>query len=369
MKKTNIFGMNRLINHDFTNAYALIVSQLDGEEFAVDDVQKAYEAIEAHDAKLIFIKSGQTKHDRTEVIAGLRDMRHQHLLSLRGRVSYSMRSPIAGEREAASVLFKWLEKEQQFLRSRSILKQAKSVKRLKHDLQLTPSLTTHLTTLNLSDVLSSLITTTSQIDENYKLRNAEQAAETIEANKLRRAAYEAMQTFVIAIEQAIKLEKGDAKVHREYLIQIAKVVTDFHSLHISNATRKKNAAQEAEANQNENPENGEQSGGGVQRMGGKPAKAGRSKTFNVKTMDGMDLQRGGDTSDTLAMNGSLLTGRSSNGGATNGANAVNTENVATEHLTGNGQVTNDATTAPTAKESTAQEHNGATVNQITDQES
>ena len=347
MKKINIFGINRLRNHDFPRVYTLIVSQFEEEVFAVEDVQLAYEVIKAHDMKLNFIKSGIAKHPLTEVIANLRDIRHQCILSLRGRTKYSMKSPFAGEREAANIIFEWLEKEHKFLRSRSIQQQAQSVTRMKHDLGLMPELLEHLATLGLSKLIQSIISTTDEIDKNYKVRIAEKAANTRKSSLMRREAYDAMDTFVVAINQAIKLKKGDVTVHQNYLNQIAGLVSGFQSQQISKATRKKNAAElaEAEANQRCESLNGEQtSEGDVQPIERKP-KRGKSATarrripFGAMATNGINLQNGGapqnsathsdGTRSAFAMsenktNNEVSNGSATNSGATNSAFAVKT---------------------------------------------
>lgn len=282
-----------------------------------------------------------------------------------------MRSPIAEERAAANVIFDWLEMESQFLRSRSIQKQAKSVKRFMDDLLLMPELIAKLELLNLNVAINSLHSTTKQIEENYLVRMAEKKAAKLKADKLRSDAFEAIEVFVVAIEQTVKLKKGDVDLHLHYLNQIHGIVAGFQTEHENRATRRKNAAEaaEAEANQNANPENGVQTGGGdVQPTGGKPAMAGRSRTFGAMSLDGMDLQYGGTTQNggankTFAMNESLTNGR-----ATNGVDAVKTDNEATEPMTGNGQ-RNDVSTEQTTIEPTADEHNGANMNESSDQES
>lgn len=306
MSKIKLYGINRLRNHHFPRAYKRIVSQLNGEEFEVDDVQVAYDILVSHSEEVAKIKNADA-HDLTEEINNLRDMRHQYILSMRGRIVYFQKSPFAAERAAAHALFKWIEKEHEFVRSVSINTQARSIDKLEIGLMENPKLNVHLTTLALTELFESIVEATSEIDMNLKVRIDDQITTKKQNIVLRRIAYKALRVFIVAIEQAIELNKGDINKHEEYLSGIKKVVTNFTSQYDSMATRKQNAKIEAEAkakaaakaaaeaDKNANHENGEQGGADVKPMGGKlVVTAGRSKPFSPKVLDDMDLQQDGD---------------------------------------------------------------------------
>lgn len=356
-----VFLLNRLINQEFPKAYRQIVSRLEGEEFVVEDVQQSFVAVKSQSGKLDFVKSNMAQHPLTNTIAILRDLRHQHLLSLRGRVVYCLKSPIVAEREAASELIVWLNRESDYLRSRSIQHQSQSVYRLAHDVSLSSQLQSALESLGLLGVMDSLSSISTQIDEFHSLRKDDQLAITIKNNELRLNAYAAIQTFVIAVEQTIALKKGDVADHQRYIREVNATVSEFYKLHLARSTRRKNAA-EAAANKVEDPENGAQTNGGMQPMGGKPAMAGRSKIPNVMTMGGMDLQNGGaplnggTQKSAVAMNGSSI-----NGGATNGVDKETDDPSA-----GNGGVKNDVS-EPISRDSATDGHIDAKVNDSSDQ--
>ena len=336
MTQCQIYGMNRLINHDFPRAYTLIVAQFETEEFTVEDVLQAYAAIKVHNEELNFVKEGAAKHRLSKPIAQLRDERHEYLLSLRGRVVYSLKSHVDGERKAAIVIDEWLEKEHKFLRSKSIQKQAESVNRLAHDITLMPELATHLETLGISSAMDSLVSVSKQLDTLYLMRNAEKKAATRKAKQIRDDAYAGMKTFVQAIEQAIKLTKGDIGQHLNYFRLIDGIMTDFDSAQMSMETRRKKAAEEAKANQEANPENGEQeTGGNDEPNGGKPAMASRKRTFNVPTLNGMDLHNG--TTGESMEGRAAMSGSVTNGGANNDAT-----DGAKKPMAGNGQMADNA---------------------------
>ena len=124
-----------------------------------------------------------------------------------------------------------------------------------------------------------------------------------------------MKAFLNSLELANTLGDLDNTVFMGYVNEINDITDHFKAKYQSRTTRRKNVA-EAEANKVENPENGEQTDGEEQLVGGKPAMAGRSETFNVMTTNGIDLQNGG-TKNAVAMRESIT-----NGGAKNGADKI-----------------------------------------------
>ena len=321
MDKINVYYLNRLVNQEFPSAFKEIISRLEGEEFSVEDVQQAFDYLKTQVGELKDIKSNTALHPLTKVIRNSTDERHQHLLSLKGRVLYSLKSPMASERQAADVLYTWLNRERDSLSSKNAVRQTQTVDRMQDDLATSENLNDALGTLGMSGIMDSLRATTSSILRNRSTRKDDKMKGRKKTNELRRNAYKALQTFITAIEQAIVLGKGDQVDNVRYLMEIDEVISEYNAAHERRVTRVKNAAQKAEdENQNAAPENGEQDGGGDKTMnlkGGKPAMAGGMKTFGAKALNGMDLQNGttnGSLDGKLAMNGS-----GTNGAATDGA--------------------------------------------------
>ena len=315
MVKVNISGLNRLINQEFPQAYRLIVSRLEEEEFEVADVQKAFEGVVAQNVELNKVKNKLAKHDLTRIITSLKETRHEHLVSLKGRVTYSMKSHSNDEREAAIILNAWLDREHDFLTRKSIQFQSQSVYRMNDDVVLYPNLFEALTTLGLGDVIDSLVSISNQIDKNFLKRNTDKKAESKKAYELRRNAYKAMQILITSMEQVIELEKDDVDVYNGYLSEIEGILSNFFAEQANRTTRRNNAAQKLEEEQDD------QDGGDVEPMGGKPAMAGGSRTLDAMALGGMDLQNGttnGSLKEKAAMNGSVTNGAATNGAATNG---------------------------------------------------
>ena len=57
-----IYLLNRLINQEFPRAYKRIVSRLEGEEFAVVDVQQSFDSFKTRVQQLDYIKSNVRLH-------------------------------------------------------------------------------------------------------------------------------------------------------------------------------------------------------------------------------------------------------------------------------------------------------------------
>lgn len=178
-----------------------------------------------------------------------------------------------------------------------------------------------------------------------------------------------MKAFVMTIEVAVVLKKGDDVEHFSCLTKIKDVVTDFYTKHQSRVSRQRNAAEEAraEANKNANYEHGEQSGDNVVPLGGKLATTSRSIAFGVKTLNDMDLQSG-DAATNVAMKGAPAMNESVTSGETLGGNNRKANNSAASangaSQTGDGALDN----IPTDDE-TAARHKSVHENENSDQES
>ena len=369
MIKSEYYLLNKLVNKEFPGAYRQIVTHLEEVEFAVEDVQQAFDAVASKVKMLDYMKSNTALHPLTAVIAKLQKERHQNLSSLRGRVVYAKKSPIAEEREAAQTLHVWISREHSSFTKRNMDHQNDAVHRMEHDLKLNPEMSSALTTLGMGSTLQQIVAVSSEILHHTIVRRKDRKAFTSKSKELRHEAYFAMKTFVMAIEVAVVLKKGDEAIHIDCLKQINDVVTDFYTKHQSRICRQRNAAEkaEAEANLYVSHENGEQNGGNVVPMGGKPATVGRSSAYGVKTSNDMDLQNGGAATNvamkgTPAMNESVTSGETLDGNNGKASNSAASANGASQT---EGGVLNKT---PTDKE-TATRHEGADENESSDQES
>lgn len=152
-KTTTIYGMNSLINDEFRYTYQLIVSMFDETKFGVKDVQLAYEKTKVHNKELdIYMMRDFVKHHNSRTIAQLKEVRNEFAERLKNKVKYGLKSPIEGEREAASILDEWVKKEREFLKKTGIEEQLKSAARIKQEVALKPALMVNSSTLGLEGV-------------------------------------------------------------------------------------------------------------------------------------------------------------------------------------------------------------------------
>ena len=329
MVKCNYYLLNRLVNKEFPGAYRQIATHLEGVEFTVEDVQQAFNAMVAKVEALSYIKSNLALHPLTAEIAKLNEERHQNLSSLRGRVVYAKKSPVAEDRKAAQTLHVWISRENSSFTSKNMNHQNDAVHRLEHDMKLNLEIGEALTTLGMMSTITEIVITSSQILDLTVTRRDEKRAATSKSAELRREAYNAMKAFVMAIEVAVVLKKGDDDIHFECLKLINDVVSDFYAKHQSRVTRQRNAAEKAKAETNPHAShvNDEQKGVNVMPMGGKLATASRSNAYGVQTPNDMDLQTDGAATN-VAMKGALAMSKSVNSGETLGGNNEKANNSA-----------------------------------------
>lgn len=356
MNYFSISFLLRLRNQEFPAAYGMISSILEGEEIDVEYVTQSFEAVKAHNKKLLFLKNMKLRHPLTKPISDLKYNRQDYMLSLKGRVTSALKSPIVKEREAAKILDLWLHGHREYLSTASIHEQTMLVDQMMDEISTVPRIQTAIEDAGVMGIMDSIQSTTTELNETFLSRTKEKVAASRKASELRSAAYLDMKAFLNSLELANTLGDLDNTVFMGYVNEINDITDHFKAKYQSRTTRRKNVA-EAEANKVENPENGEQTDGEEQLVGGKPAMAGRSETFNVMTTNGMDLQNGG-TKNAVAMRESIT-----NGGAKNGADKITDVSSTSDE-----GLTNDVLELLTS-ELTTNGHNGAHVNENLDLES
>ena len=249
--------LSKLRNQEFKVAFERICSRLEGEEFAVEDVMQAYGSATAYINELKLLKSEHRPHRLSKQIASDRDQRQESLLSLKGRVTYFLKSPVTSEREAAKLLDFWLNGFGKSYSMPSINKQTGIVNDMFDSQTSSPAIQSAIETLGLMATLDAISSITNKMMAQHEVRESDKRSAILKAAEIRIVAYDKMKTLQTTIEMAIKLKKGDVDMHLEYLRIINFALADFKSLYLSSDTRRKNAAQEAE----EEKENAEHENG------------------------------------------------------------------------------------------------------------
>ena len=261
MTKSLLPFMAQFSNEDFKICFELVCTNLEEKEFTVEDIQLSYENAKAYITHLEVLRSDSGPHPLTQSIQEKRNLRHDYLISFRGRVTYFLKSPVSGERDAAKVLDAWLYRFRKNLNKRSIFKQSEMVQNLNKDLAINPTISQALETLALTSTFNGIMDVTLILLHEHATRKNEKLALTLKSKEVRDVAYDLMRTLQTTIETAIKLGKGSVNELKEYMRIINSNISDTKALHLNSKTRRINAAEKAAEEEKENaiPAEGEQS--------------------------------------------------------------------------------------------------------------
>lgn len=252
--------IKRLKNQVFPVAYERICTDFSGEEFTAENVQLSFDNVKMFVNELRFLKRMQLQHPLTRVITQQKIDRHQQLLSLRGRVTYFLKSPVAAERNAAIALEIWLLNYHESFKSPTISEQTGLVNNMDTEIKHSTVLMESIAALNLNGTLDSIHELTAEMNINHKKRSDDRKAALRKATLLREAAFKKLTTFWKSIEVAIELGTADVAVYTEYLNQINWTMIEYKAMALNSKTRSVNAALKAEEEkENALPEDGEQS--------------------------------------------------------------------------------------------------------------
>ena len=203
MRKNYLPFLKRLRNVEFPVAYEKICSQFEDVEFEVVNVQLSFDSAMDYLQEVVFLKNMRLQHPLTEIISQQKNKRHQHLLSLRGRVTYFTKSPIVNERSAARILEKWLYGYREDFINPSIHGQTGIIVNMMTNINESTVLQQAVEDLNLMSTFDSLSSKTNTIKENDNARLDERKALLLKAKKIRDAGYKKMKIFRSSIELEI----------------------------------------------------------------------------------------------------------------------------------------------------------------------
>ena len=246
MKTNYLTYLIRLRNVEFPVAYESICSKFDDEVFEAENVQQSFDAAKDYLTVVRELKNMRVQHPLTETIGELTKERHQTLLSLRGRVTYFLKSPLDNERTAAKTLDTWLYGYRDDLNYPSIKAQSGIVDNMAMNLDENAALHEAVETLGLVQSFNSLKITTADIKFGNNKRLKDRKAKLLKASIIRETAYTKMNTFRKSIEVVLELKTVDIEKYTNYLDDINWAMADFRSSYLSKTTRNANAALKAE---------------------------------------------------------------------------------------------------------------------------
>ena len=123
MLKINVSCLNSLRNQEFPDALASIFTVLESDVIVEEYVIECLEIAKAERKKLGLLKSKRKGHPLSKTLRELNYNRQDYISSFRGRINYSLKSPIETERKAAKVLHAWLNRYSEYLSSPRIHEQ------------------------------------------------------------------------------------------------------------------------------------------------------------------------------------------------------------------------------------------------------
>lgn len=355
---TNLHLLKRLRNQVYPVAFRKITTVIEEEQFEVEDVQTSFNHLKVAVDNLAGIKNKTRLSPLTRVINDLKSQRHQYLSSMRGVAKANLKTPSESVRTAAITIYTWLNREQEFMAGSTLDKQSQTVFRMMDDLRNESELPEALATLGLTETMDTLATVSGKVERNDAKRAKELTAKKKRTKELRNKAYESLKVLCEVLEHTIKLEKGDAQTHYNYLEEIEDIVKYYAGTVASGVTRRKNADEEnAETDEptDATEADGEQTESKETSGNGKPAMAGGKKTYGVVTLNGVDVQRG-------EPNESEASTDVTDGSETMGNVSSNADVPATDQATGNGEMgTGSASTQCDIANTTPEASNGASV--------
>ena len=283
MKNNYLTYLIRLRNVEFQVAYAKICSQFEGEVFEAENVQQSFDAAQNYLPEVRKLKNMRLQHPLTETIGELTKERHQSLLSLRGRVTYFLKSPLNDERTAAKTLDTWLYGYREDLIYPSIKAQSGIVDSMAENLDVDEAISEAAVALGLVSTLNSLKLMSTDIKSADNKRLKDRKAKLLKANIIRDAAYKKMNTFWKSIEVVLELKTVDIAKYTNYLDDINWAMADFRSSYLSKTTRNANAALKAE--EEKDAEDNSESSNPT------PSNRATGGELNARTFNTLDLQQ------------------------------------------------------------------------------
>lgn len=238
----NCSFLQGLRNQEFPQVFKEICSIYDEEEIDESYVKESLVNLIAHEGDLDFVMETRNPHPLTEVLSNQSKMRKNYLVSLRGRVRTTLKSPIEAERVAAKTLYLWLNKHRRYIYNPSFTLQTRLVDNLMTEYSLKLEVQEALTTLGLSNAFDVIVAITSEIVATLKIRDDEHAANVLKVKTIRDEAYASMVKFLKSLDTAVSLEADGETFYSDYKRKVHVRFDRFKTYLATRTTRSKNAA-------------------------------------------------------------------------------------------------------------------------------
>ena len=246
MVSLNCSFLMRLSNQEFPQAFKEICSLYDEEQIEVLYVKESLVRLIAHEDTLQYVWEMRTPHRLTKVLRKQNKERTDHLVSLRARIKATEKSPIASEREAAQILYLWINKHRKHIYSQSTIIMERLVDNLQTEANFDARISSALTELHLTSVLNSIVELTMGITENVNIRHKENEMNKRKIEKIKRAAYSDMIRFLKSLQTAVNLEDPEDGFYSRFETEIYSRFDKYNTRLLARKTRRDNAKLENE---------------------------------------------------------------------------------------------------------------------------
>lgn len=382
MRKINLSSLNRLRNQEFPDVFRAICSVLERDEITETYLADFLEKAKAKRGGLGLLKNMMRKHPITKPINDMTEDRHNYLMSITGKITAGLKSPLANERKAAQVLDVWLQRYSANLKKPRTTEQNTLVEQMTEDIEIDTNIAEAMESLDLDPSFASIKLITADIMKAFDDRSENREIERIMAKEVRREAYEAMKRLINALDMAIEEGNENSAKYIRYWNEISKIIDAYYVKVQMRSKWYQYAADKKKEQAVDNETEGEMGDGAdgntpAQRTTPRMFTTMQNKPYSAAGLDNgmdMDLQNAGETNVDLAATGDAMNGSGTinnndvatpSDGNTAQADDAKTDNVATteDNATGNGVLTDgDAKTA--TADGTTTGHEGATDNII-----
>ena len=242
MKKLHVNFMKDLRNHEFVEAYSVIINYIEKQRIDDANIKIAFEKVKSNKMRLLNMQKRKRSSFSIEN-KELTRMRNDYLISLRLRVKSFLLSPIAAERNAANIIHFVIEPYGKKYYVATILSQTRLVDDLEDNMKQSKDFRNAISLLQLNDLMNTIIEMTDEIMINYNLRLNESGEAKSKREGVKEAAYRDMKIMADAINFVAVINQHNEEkmvVIEELIYFIDGILKDFRTKMKSRNTKRKN---------------------------------------------------------------------------------------------------------------------------------
>lgn len=266
MVQLNCSFLMKLSIQEFPHAIKEVCSIYDEEQVEELHVKESLSRLKAHEGDLQFMWKTRNPHLLTPVLQEQLRERKKYLLGLRARIKAIKKSPDKEERDAAKIVYLWINKHRDYIYSLSSVVQTRLVDNLITEMESVEEIGVALNFLNLTSVFDSIKMLSIEISANVTKRHDDTEKSKRQADEIKRAVYADFISFLWSLQTAINLESPDVGFYKGYEWKIESRLDKYRKRLALRSTLRKKMQNEGDiaddgvvgenSNAAEQPENG-----------------------------------------------------------------------------------------------------------------